>query len=59
MKASDLWEKDDFESMEAMIRIERFIKSEGAKAAHLWSAWYELKVRLGITRNGTPLEPIK
>lgn len=43
MKPEEMWEEDDLTSMDDMIRIERFIKSQGVKAAQIWFAWYRIK----------------
>jgi hypothetical protein len=39
----EFWEKDNGVSMDGLIRIERFIKSQGTKSAQIWGAWYDLK----------------
>lgn len=43
---NEFWEKDDGESMEGMIRIERFIRSRGTDSAQIWGAWYGIKQKL-------------
>jgi hypothetical protein len=43
MKPEELWEIDDGESMDDLIRVERFIKSQGVNAAQIWLAWYHIK----------------
>ena len=43
---NEFWEKDDGERMDGLIRIERFIKSQGTKSAQIWWAWYDIKKKL-------------
>jgi len=40
---SEFWEKDDGVRMDSLIRIERFIISQGTKSAQIWGAWYDIK----------------
>jgi len=39
----DFWEKDDGVRMDGLIRMERFIKSQGTNSAQIWSAWQDIK----------------
>jgi hypothetical protein len=43
---NEFWEKDDGESMDEVIRIERFIRSRGTDSAQIWGAWYDIKQKL-------------
>jgi hypothetical protein len=52
------WEKDDGVRMDGLIRIERFIISQGTKSAQIWGAWYDIKqlVKAALKYNGAPAE---
>lgn len=39
------WEGDDGVRMDDIIRVERYIKSNGAGAAQIWGAWLRIKNR--------------
>ena len=52
------WEKDDGVRMDGLIRIERFIISQGTKSAQVWGAWYDIKqlVKAALRYSGAPTE---
>ena len=39
----EFWEQDDEKRMDGLMRIERFIRSQGTKSAQIWGAWYDIK----------------
>ena len=54
----EFWEKDDGVRMDGLIRIERFIISQGTKSAQIWGAWYDIKqlVKAALKYSGAPAE---
>lgn len=52
------WEKDDGVRMDDLIRIERFIISQGTNSAQIWGAWYSIKqqVKAALKTGGAPAE---
>ena len=55
---NEFWEVDDGERMDGLIRIERFIKSQGVNSAQIWGAWYNIKqlVKAALKYSGAPAE---
>lgn len=54
VKIEEFWEKDDGTRMDGLIRVERFIKSQGTNSAQIWWAWYEIKK---ILKKSNPYRP--